>query len=446
MTSAAAVQDGRRQSTDTFQASLWAAISPPAPASLRLQGAAQADVAIVGGGILGLSMALHLAGRGVSTALLEADEFGFGASGRNTGFVVPSFIGGIGPREVSNLIGTEAAERLSRFVGASGAELFNLIKRLGIDCAAEANGWLQPAHTDAKVRMLEERVRQWQALGQPVELLDKAQAQALTGSPIYRGALIDRSGGQINPLAYARGLAQAASAAGARLYGNARVRSYRSDAGKWLLETRDGNLRADKVFFAANAMGGALLPAVRRSIIAVQPYQVVTQPLDEAVRERILPQRQPVADLHNHTFAVRWSPDNRLMTGGLGVINADANVKAMAEKFLARLHQYLPGLPALQAAYAWRGAAATTPDFLPAVWSVDRNLYAPIGCNGRGVAVATSLGRALAAFAVSGDAQDLPVAITPPQPRPFHSLLSTGPSLWLIWNQFKDWRDDSGGS
>ena len=294
--------------------------------------------------------------------------------------------------------------------------------------------------------MLEERVRQWQALGQPVELLDKSQAQALTGSPIYRSALIDRSGGQINPLAYARGLAQAASAAGARLYGNARVRSYRSDAGKWLLETRDGSLRADKVFFAANALGGALLPDVRRSIIAVQPYQVVTQPLDEAVRERILPQRQPVADLHNHTFAVRWSPDNRLMTGGLGVINADANVKAMAEKFLARLHQYLPGLPALQAAYAWRGAAATTPDFLPAVWSVDRNLYAPIGCNGRGVAVATSLGRALAAFAVSGDAQDLPVAITPPQPRPFHSLLSTGPSLWLMWNQFKDWRDDSGGS
>ena len=76
------------------------------------------------------------------------------------------------------------------------------------------------------------------------------------------------------------------------------------------------------------------------------------------------------------------------------------------------------------------------------MWSVDRNLYAPIGCNGRGVAVATSLGRALAAFAHSGDARDLPVTLGPPRPRPFHSILSTGPSLWLLWNQFKDWRDD----
>lgn len=446
MTSAVPVQGGQRQPTDTFRASLWFALSPPAPATLLLQGSQHADVAIIGGGILGLSMALHLAERGVSTALLEAEEFGFGASGRNTGFVVPSFIGGLGPREVSNLIGAEAGETLSRFVGGSGAELFKLIERLGIDCAAEANGWLQPAHTDAKVRMLEERVRQWQALRQPVELLDRDKAQALTGSPIYRGALIDRSGGQINPLAYARGLAGAASAAGARLYANARVHSHRIEAGKWLIETRDGSVLAEKVFFASNAMGGALLPDVSRSLIAVQPYQVVTQPLDEAVRARILPQRQPVADLHNHTFAVRWSPDNRLMTGGLGVINSDANVKTMAESFLARLHKYLPGLPPLQATYAWRGVAATTENFLPAVWSVGRNLYAPIGCNGRGVAVATSLGRALAAFAASGDARDLPVAVTAPQPRPFHSILSTGPSLWLLWNQCKDWRDDSAGS
>ena len=427
---------------DTFRASLWSALSAPPEPTAPLQGEQHADVAIVGGGILGLSMALHLAERGVSTILLEAEEFGFGASGRNTGFVVPSFIGGIGPREVSNLIGADAGERLSRFVGASGRELFALIERLGIECAAEPNGWLQPAHTDAKVRMLEERVRQWQALDQPVELLGRDEARALTGSPIYRGALIDRSGGQINPLAYARGLTRAASAAGARLFGNARVISQRNDAGKWLLTTRSGSVRAEKVFHASNAMGGSLLPDVRRSIIAVQPYQVVTQQLHETVRARILPRRQPVADLHNHTFAVRWSPDNRLMTGGLGVVNADTHVQAMAESFLERLHKYLPGLPPLQAAYAWRGAAATTPDFLPAVWSVDRNLYAPIGCNGRGVAVATSLGRALAAFAHSGDARDLPVTLGPPRPRPFHSILSTGPSLWLLWNQFKDWRDD----
>ena len=431
---------------DTCSSSLWETISAPAEVPVRLQDEQQAEVAIVGGGILGLSIALHLAERGVSTALLEAEKFGFGASGRNTGFVVPSFIGGIGPREVANLIGEKAGERLSRFVGASGKELFDLVQRLAIECSAEPNGWLQPAHNATKMRMLEERVRQWQALDQPVALLDRDEARRLTGSPQYLGVLIDRSGGQINPLAFARGLAQAASAAGARLYSGARVESCVDEGGKWVLKTTRGSVRAEKVFLATNAMGGALLPAVRKSIIAVQPYQVVTQPLDEQVRARILPLRQPVADLHNHTFAVRWSPDNRLMTGGLGVFNSDAAVGAMATSFLDRLHKYLPGLPPLQAAYAWRGAAATTADFLPAVWNVGRNVYAPIGCNGRGVAVATSLGRALAAFAQSGDPRDLPVRVGPPRPRPFHSILSTGPSLWLMWNQFRDWCDDRGNS
>jgi glycine/D-amino acid oxidase-like deaminating enzyme len=184
------------------------------------------------------------------------------------------------------------------------------------------------------------------------------------------------------------------------------------------------------------------VPDVKRSLIPARPYQVATQPLDESVRARILPGRNPVTDLHYHPFAIRWSPDNRLVTGGLGVFNDRGAVARMAGYFLRRLHKYLPGLPSLKATHAWDGVVATTPDLLPEIWTLGRGLYAPIGCNGRGIALTTTMGHSLAAFVATGNRAALPVTIGPPRQRSFHPILELGPSFWLAWNRLKDWNDD----
>jgi glycine/D-amino acid oxidase-like deaminating enzyme len=427
---------------ETFKATLWSAISPPAPPAVPLSGERRADVAVIGAGILGLSLTLHLARRGIDVVLLEADEPGFGASGRNTGFVVPSFPAGRGPADAARLLGAERGERLVRFAGGSAARLFALVAAEAIDCSAEPNGWLQPAPTAEAVARLEERARQWQAFGQPVRILGRTETEQLTGSRSYAGALIDDSGGQINPLAYVRGLARAAVKAGAAIHAASRVTQVLRQAGLWRIETAGGHVLADQVFATTNALVGPLLPKVRRSIIPARPYQVATQPLDEAVRARILPKRQPLADVHRHTFAVRWSPDNRLVTGGLAVLNNSGAVERMARYFLGRLHRYLPGLPQLEAAHAWSGVVATTREFLPEIWSIGPGFHAPIACNGRGVAMTTAMGAALAEFAATGDADALPVPITAPRPHSFPGLIEHGPSLWLAWNSFRDAIDD----
>jgi glycine/D-amino acid oxidase-like deaminating enzyme len=428
--------------TDTFGASLWSALTPPPVELPALEGDIEADVAIVGAGFLGLSLALHLAERGVAATLVEAREPGFGASGRNTGFVVPSLTGTTSPSELVPHLGEEGARKLARFVGGSGNFLFDLVRRLSIDCAAEQTGFLQPAHTPATVQAVERRVREWQALGQPVRLLDRAEAQRLTGSPRYAAALLDPTGGQINPLAYAHGLARASSAAGARLYARSPVQTIERREGGWRLGLPTGTLSASRVICTTNALVGDLLPSVRRSIIQARPYQVATQPLGEDVRRRILPERTPVADLHRHVFAYRWSPDSRLVTGGIAMLNDRGAVARMADYFLARLHRYLPGLPSLEAAFAWRGVVAATDHRIPQVWEVGPGLYAPIGCNGRGVALTTALGASLAGFLDGGDAEDLPIAIGPPQPKRFHAILNRGPSLWLGWSRMRDWLED----
>lgn len=427
---------------ETFSASLWSALSPPAPSTVALAGERRADVAVIGAGILGLSLTLHLARRGIDVVLLEADEPGFGASGRNTGFVVPSFPAGRGPEDIVRLFGAARGERLIRFAGASAAKLFALATDEAIECDAEPNGWLQPSPSADGLAKLEERARQWQAFGQPVRILGRAETEQLTGSRSYAGALIDDSGGQINPLAYVRGLAAAALKAGATIHASSRVTAAARQQRGWRIDTAGGHILADQVFATTNALVGSLLPDVRRSIIPARPYQVATQPLDPGTRERILPKRQPVADIHRHTFAYRWSADNRLVTGGLAVLNTAGAVDRMAQYFLRRLHQYLPDLPALEAAYAWTGIVATTREFLPEVWSIGPGFHAPIACNGRGVAMTTSMGAALAEFAATGNADVLPVEVTPPRPHAFHGLIEHGPSLWLAWSRFRDALDD----
>eukprot|EP01037_Dinobryon_pediforme_P031458 gene31458-35953_t len=100
--------------------SLWSSLSEAAAPIPPLKRDVDTDILVCGGGLLGLSTALHLAERGCDVTLVEADEFGFGASGRNTGFVVPSLKTAIGPQDVAARIGPVHAERLVSLVGASG--------------------------------------------------------------------------------------------------------------------------------------------------------------------------------------------------------------------------------------------------------------------------------------------------------------------------------------
>lgn len=427
---------------ETFQSSLWSALTPPALSLPTMKGEIKADIAVVGAGILGLSLTLHLAERGVSVVLIDREEPGFGASGRNTGFVVPCFSGSITPDSLADILAPEALEKLTRFVGGSGMVLFDLVRRLSLDCDAMQTGWIQPAHTQRTVRIVEDCARQWERYGQQVRQLDRSATLHATGCPRYATALVYKTGGQINPLAYTRELARAAVAAGARIFMRSPAERLRRAADGWIVETPLGSVTADTVFCTTNALVGDLLPSVRRGLIPVRPYQVATQPLDARYKSSILPHDQPLADLHHHVFAYRWSPDGRLITGGISMFNDNGAVARMAEYYLKRLRYYLPQLPELRADFAWRGVVAATERRIPKMWQVDKGLYAPVGCNGRGIAVNTAFGKQLASFAMDGDRAHLPVAVSEPQPKALSPLLDYGPSAWLAWSSAKDWVDD----
>ncbi len=418
--------------------SLWQALTRPKAPFAPLVGDVRADLAIVGGGFLGLSTALHGARAGLSVALLEARQPGFGASGRNTGFVVPSLKSSIGPAEAEAALGPVFAERLLRLVAGSGRTLFDLVAAERIECAAEQVGWLQPGHTAAAAETLRGRLPQLIAAGVDAAFLEREAMLAKTGLPSLHGGLEVRSGGLVNPLAYAHGLASAAQRAGAYLRGDSPVVRLAPSGGLWTVETPRGTVTAPRVVLATNAMAGWLVPGLRASIIPARVFQIATQVLADEWRQRVLPAGAPVADTRRHTFALRWSPDGRLVTGGMVAFVPGREAEAR-RSFARRLARFVPGLPPVRAEYTWTGVIAGTPDFLPRMTEIAPGLFGAIGCNGRGVALTTALGREIAALAAGTvEGGDFVLPITPPRPLPLARLAGIGPHFWLPWSNLRD--------
>lgn len=254
---------------------------------------------------------------------------------------------------------------------------------------------------------------------------------------------MDRSGGVLNPVEYARGLADAAEKAGARIFEHTPVTSADREAGGWALKTASGLVRAEKVLIATNAYGEALNPMLPRTYVPLKVFQIATAPLPRDIRTRLLPGGQGVGDTRRNLITFRFDSANRLISGGMHIVGAGADMRVPRTiwRRLAR-HLDLPDLPPL--AYSWSGMAAVEPDFLPHLVDLGPGLIAGRACNGRGIAMTTAMGKVLADWAVGTDARDLPLPFAPPSPIPFHGLMRHAPNMLLAWSMLRDRLEQAG--
>lgn len=202
---------------DALADSLWTVTANASPDCPPLVGGTEADVVIIGGGFTGLSAALHLAEAGQRVVLLEAETPGWGASGRNGGQVNPALKPN--PDDIIARFGEDLGRRMVKRWGNGGQLVFDLIKGHAIECDAQPVGFLRTATNARGLAMLREIARQWRTHGAAYDDLEAAETERLVGVEAYCGAVIDRRGGNIHPLNYALGLAQAAVSAGAVLHG-----------------------------------------------------------------------------------------------------------------------------------------------------------------------------------------------------------------------------------
>lgn len=413
---------------------LWTATAGPAPATPALAEPAAADVAIVGGGFLGLSCALHLAERGVRAIVLEAHEPGWGASGRNGGQVIPGLKHD--PDELEAMFGRERGAALTSFVGGTADVVFDLIARHHMDVPHMRTGWLQGAHTDAALDQAKRRADQWARRGAPVELADAARTAAIMGVETYRGGWVDKRAGAIQPLAFARGLARAALAAGAAVHGGTRVAGLSRAGGRWRVATETGaTVTAERVVLATNAYVGDLWPGMRQTVIPMNSFLIATAPLSDNVRRTILPEGHVSSDTRKLLLYVRLDAEGRLLVGGRGFFAEPRGPAAWAhlERALAAL---FPQAATAPISHRWCGRLAVTPDYLPHLHEPAPGLLIDAGCQGRGVGLQTALGRAIADHLATG--ATLPLPVTPIRGIPFHRFHQAYVSALIAWYRLAD--------
>lgn len=399
---------------------LWALTAPPAPRTDALAGSQRADVVVVGAGYTGLSAALHLAEGGADVVVLEAADIGFGGAGRNVGLVNAGMW--VMPEALVQTLGADYGGRLLDFLGNAPRAVFDLVERHGIACEAETSGTIHCAVGPEGLRELEDRAAQWQRHGAPVELLTAAQTADKVGTSAYAGGLLDRRAGTIQPLAYARGLAHAAVAAGARIFTGSPVLSTEESGGRWTVRTAAGIVSADWIVVATDAYSSGPWSAIREEQVHLPYFNFATEPLSEAVRSSILPERQGAWDTREVLSSFRFDRAGRLVFGSVGALRGGGAAvhRAWAKRALKRL---FPRIGAVRFEAEWYGLIGMTQDNLPRFHKLGRNVVSFCGYNGRGIAPGTVFGRALAAHILGQVKEaDLPLPLSVPANPPFRAV------------------------
>lgn len=396
-------------------------------ASESAKGAAQplpdsVDVAIVGSGFCGLSAARVLARRGVRAAVLEAETFGWGASCRNGGMVLTGL-----KLPVPSLIARYGRDIAQRMYAAS-LESIDLVERIvkeeAISCSFFRCGHLEVACKRAHFDdFAEAAARVKREFNHELRVIPKSELRQEIGSDIYFGGMVDETSAGLNPAQYVTGLAKTAQRAGALLYDQARVtnvtRQPSAGSRSFLVETSRGPLKAKEVLLASGAYTTSATPALRKKVIPIGSYIIVTAPLRDELARELSPRNRMIYDSRHFLYYYRLTPDNRMLFGGRAAFfpESESTVQESAELLRRGMIGVYPQLRDTKVDYVWGGTLDFAFDVMPHSGKLD-GMHFALGFAGHGVAAATWMGAKIAGV-LCGDPDDIPFSKIPLPNAPF---------------------------
>ncbi|QNT78095.1 NAD(P)/FAD-dependent oxidoreductase [Entomobacter blattae] len=391
------VKEGRIQDGHTIP-NYYEATVTPWIAQPTLEEDVQADVVVVGGGLLGVSAALHLARAGVDVALIERKHIGSGASGRNGGQLTP----GLARWEAEKLItqfSEEEAKRLWRF---SSFEAMDLIDSLTAEYGFEVDrhhGHITAAIHPGHIQTLEKGREARIYLGDDVaRVMDREEIQNHVHSPLYFGGLYDPLGGHLHPLAFVRGLAYAFVKEGGRIFENSVVQAVEKTENGFVVKTPHGQARAKKavilgVHHATSGLLGQILPTT----MPLYSYVGLTAPV-EGLADSLMPTHKAVYDTSFQIDYFRPVNANCFIFGGEGTGGqlAPEQVKSYLE---GRLATIFPQQKEWDFQCLWSGKTDLTcngaVDCRKEYEGEAASLYAVHGWSGHGIAQTVRIGQAI---------------------------------------------------
>ncbi|MCE7027183.1 NAD(P)/FAD-dependent oxidoreductase [Jiella avicenniae] len=420
-----------------FEASLWFATAEPAPATRALAESLDADVCIVGAGYTGLTTALELAKKNVSVVVLEAQEAGFGGSGRNAGHCTPTFTHySLG--ELRRMLGEPWAERLIQRQTRANDRVGAMIRDYQIACEWQQNGYVMGALQPANIPALEQKVEEYNAVGARTRLLNDGAAREITGSPRLIGGWQHEEGGHLNPLGYARGLARAVMQEGGRLFTHSPVRSVERQAGRWRVETPKGAVLADKVIFATGAYTVGGWPKLEQTFKIMRVFVAATQPLSEETRRHVLPQNTTMHDGRGDIYVYKYDRDGRIVASMFPMGRRGVDLAYTRQVMTDRLKWLHPDIrEEIRWEYLWFGELDMQYRTVPRLYDLAPGIVGLTGLSGRGVPTGSMLGGILSEWAMDVPEKDLSLRLEPLRAAPFY--MAFGPQLSLRYHRAKEW-------
>lgn len=396
-----------------FETSLWYATAQPAPELSPLRGEMRADVCVVGGGLTGLTTALELARAGVHVVLLEREEIGFGGSGRNAGHCTPTFTH-YSLAQLRRMLGEPWAERLIRRQTRANDRAQAYIRDYRIDCDWVQQGYFQGAlHADAR-RRLEELAQSYNAVGARTRVVERDEAEAITGSPRFHAGWLHEEGAHLHPLSYSRGLARAILQEGGVVHVGSAVTGCTPRAGKWEVSAPEGRVLAEKVIFATGAYTVGGWPKLDRSFRIQRVFVAATRPLSNETRAAVLPRNTTLYDGRGDIFVYKWDGAGRIVASMFPMGRRGRDMEYTRHVLTERLRWLNPQVrEVIRWDYLWFGELDMQYRTVPRLYGLAPGVVALTGLSGRGVPTGTMLGGILSDWAKGVPEAELDLRVEP---------------------------------
>jgi len=372
----------------------------PVPEYARLSGTVEADVCVIGGGLAGLNTALGLLERGKTVALVEAKNIGFGASGRNAGFVAKGYAAG--ESSLAAKLGLEAAQKLVALTKNARKLIKSRIAAMDIDCGPVVDGVLTVSWRnsgDALKKYIAAANRDFD-LG--FEFWPRERVREHCKTERYFDGIYSPHDFQFDPFRYLHGLARMLAARGARVFEQSPVLKITSDGAGWAAHTVEGIVRAQHVVVCCAIYSEGLNKKLESAVFPVRTYLMATKPMEESLFQSSINTRHALYDTRFCSDYYRRLPGNRLLWGGR--VALWANPSDIAGMMLDDMFKVYPQLRGhVEPEVAWSGLLAYAPHKMPHIGELQPGYWCNTAFGGHGLAPTTVGGEAVAAAIAEGD-------------------------------------------
>ncbi|MEQ8586106.1 MAG: FAD-binding oxidoreductase [Thalassobaculaceae bacterium] len=363
-----------------------------------LDGDLDVEVCVVGGGMAGVSTALGLAERGRSVALVESRRIGWGASGRNGGFVGAGFSRGLS--DLIARVGKEHALRLYRLSEDAVALVRRRADTIAGGVAPIVDGRVTCSWFDDADGVRREADWLNDLTDAGIEVWDREKVRSIWRTRRYYEAMWKPKGFTFHSLNFTRGNARLAARAGARIFEATPARHIELGRDPKLVHTDTGTIRADHVVICCSGYIEGLVPRLSAATLPIGTYVVLTEPVGDRLQE-VMGLPNGVGDTRFASDYYRPLPDTRILWGGR--ISRWTNPAHLADVMMADLKKVYPQLSDLKAEVAWPGTMGYAAHKMPQIGRLRPGVWYSQGYGGHGMATSTMGGELIASAIADGD-------------------------------------------